>query len=285
MTATPQTDSAEMARFEFGENWRRFAQDLGPERIEAAEASLAEWLGPTAIDGRTFLDIGAGRGLFSLAATLMGARRVHSIDYDPTSVATTESLRDRFGSHNGWIVERGSALDSDYMESLGQWDIVYAWGVLHHTGDMWRAMDLACARAKPGGLLFISIYNDQNRLSRLWMRVKRLYNILPRPLRAPYAVVVMLPMEMKSLTRHALRLQPQEYFRLWRRTGDYQRGMDRWRDLLDWVGGYPFEVATPEQVFEFCASRGFELRRLETCRGSHGCNQFVFELPIGVSGS
>jgi 2-polyprenyl-6-hydroxyphenyl methylase/3-demethylubiquinone-9 3-methyltransferase len=57
--------------------------------------------------------------------------------------------------------------------------------------------------------------------------------------------------------------------------------MDRWHDFLDWVGGYPFEVATPEQVFEFCAARGFELRKLATAGGSHGCNEFVFELPPG----
>ena len=55
-----------------------------------------------------------------------------------------------------------------------------------------------------------------------------------------------------------------------------ERGMNRWRDVVDWVGGFPFEVASPERVFDFYRARGFELERLITCRGGHGCNSFVF---------
>jgi hypothetical protein len=53
--------------------------------------------------------------------------------------------------------------------------------------------------------------------------------------------------------------------------------MSRWHDLIDWVGGYPFEVASPEQIFDFCRERGLSLKRLKTCGGGSGCNQFVFE--------
>lgn len=264
-------------RFGFGENWRRFSKGLAQDQIEAARRSVAEMLGTASLQGRSFLDVGSGSGLFSLAAVSLGANRVHSFDYDPESVATTAELRQRFAPNANWTVEQASALDTEYMESLRSWDIVYSWGVLHHTGAMWTAFANTADRVAMGGRLFVSIYNDQGWRSSLWGRIKRVYNALPHGLRAPYAVLVMLPVELKMLAVRALRGQPQEYFRLWRDKGD--SGMDRWHDLLDWAGGYPFEVATPQQVVDFCSRRGFELHSLATVGRSHGCNQFVFARP------
>jgi SAM-dependent methyltransferase len=267
----------EQPRFEFGENWSRFAEEVGPGRVEAAQESLAKMLGPDSLRGKAFLDIGSGSGLFSLSATRLGAAKVHSIDFDPASVATTQSLKDRFAPDAEWTIEQGSVLDADHMESLGSWDVVYSWGVLHHTGDMWAAMSMTCDRVAPGGSLFISIYNDQGRMSGIWARVKRLYNRLPAPLRIPYAVLVALPLELRAFAGRLVRGRPQDYLRLWRSDRGYERGMSRWHDLIDWVGGYPFEVAAPDEVFAFCTARGFELRRLTTVRGGLGCNEFVFE--------
>ncbi len=279
MPSESQTPESLDDRFRFGENWSRFAATIPPARIAAARDSLREMLGTESLEGSSFLDIGSGSGLFSLSAVEMGADRVHSLDYDPDSVATTADLKSRFAPDSSWTIERASALDDDHMGSLGKWDIVYSWGVLHHTGDMWRGIENACARVGPGGRLFISIYNDQGWVSRFWKRAKRLFNSVPRPLRAPYAVLVMAPMEMKAVLRATLKLRPQEYFREWRTANDRDRGMDRWRDLLDWVGGYPFEVATPDEIFEFCTARGFTLQTIHTVGGGHGCNEFVFERP------
>jgi 2-polyprenyl-6-hydroxyphenyl methylase/3-demethylubiquinone-9 3-methyltransferase len=276
---TPPATDVDQDRFGFGENWSRFAAELPPERIEAAKASLAQMLERDSLDGLTFLDIGSGSGLFSLAASQLGAERVHSLDYDPDSVATTASLRERFAPDAAWGVERASALDAEHMQGLGTWDVVYSWGVLHHTGDMWTAIANAVERVAPGGQLFISIYNDQGGTSRVWTQIKRRYNRLPAPLRTPYAVAVMAPSELASLGRLTLRGRPGEYFRGWRDRGDDGRGMSRWHDLIDWVGGYPFEVATPEAIIDFCLARGFKLRRLHTVGGGLGCNEFVFELP------
>jgi 2-polyprenyl-3-methyl-5-hydroxy-6-metoxy-1,4-benzoquinol methylase len=270
-------------RFGFGENWSRFAAELPPARIETAKASLTEMLGRDDLEGASFLDVGSGSGLFSLSAALIGAERVHSLDYDPDSVATTASLRSRFAPDARWEVEQASALDSAHMEALGTWDIVYSWGVLHHTGDMWTAMQNTCARVAPGGRLFISIYNDQGTTSRIWTAVKRLYNRLPQALRTPYAVLVMAPQELGILARKTLRGRPAEYFREWRSRGEYDRGMSRWHDLIDWVGGYPFEVATPEEIIDFCMARGFRLHKLRTVGGGLGCNEFVFERAESVS--
>lgn len=262
-------------RFAFGDNWRRFAGVVDDERIAEAERSLRELLGTDALEGRSFLDIGSGSGLFSLAARRLGAERVHSFDFDPASVETTRALRrSHLPEDDRWTVDAGSVLDEDFMASLGRWDVVYAWGVLHHTGDMWRAIELTAAAVEEGGRLFISIYNDQGAQSDWWRRVKRTYNRLPAPLRPLFTVLVMGPRELGSFGKRALRGEPGAYLRSWTQYRR-ERGMSRWHDLIDWIGGYPFEVAKPEQVFDFLRQRGFKLERLVTCGGRIGCNQYV----------
>src|SRR3954453_10925637 len=137
-------------RFEFGENWARFLAVVDESRIVEAERSLREMLGVERLDGRSFLDIGSGSGLFSLAAVRLGAERVHSFDFDPSSVGCTLELRRRYGADADWAVEQGSALDTAYLARLGTFDVVYSWGVLHHTGDMWRALGNVARLVAPG---------------------------------------------------------------------------------------------------------------------------------------
>lgn len=259
-------------RFAFGANWAAFLARLDDERIAEAQRSLAAMLGLSDLAGKRFLDAGSGSGLFSLAAQKLGAR-VHSFDFDPDSVACTRLLRDRSGSSEGeWKVEEASVLDDAFMNAIAPCEVVYSWGVLHHTGAMWHAIENAAGRVAAGGQLFIAIYNDQGRASRWWLRTKQAYNRLPRALRW----LVLWPSALRLWGPTTLRdLFAGQPGRTWR-AKKLDRGMDPWRDVVDWVGGLPFEVAKPEEIFDFLRSRGFALERLTTCAGGHGCNQYVF---------
>lgn len=264
-------------RFAFGENWSRFLELLDGSRVQRAEESLRMMLGMQELRGRSFLDIGSGSGLFSLAARKLGAT-VYSFDFDPKSVACAQELKRRyFADDPSWTIEQGSVLDQNFIDRLrsqsGGFDIVYSWGVLHHTGNMWDACARAAQLVRPGGTLFIALYNDQGLMSHVWRSVKRAYCSLPTGLKwlvlFPAAAYMWLPIFVRDLF-----IRGNPFWAL--KNYSSLRGMSAWRDVVDWVGGLPFEVARPEEVLSFYRERSFELVKLVTQRGNHGCCEYVF---------
>ena len=268
-------------RFAFGRNWQAFLSVLDEERIAAAQAALRQLLGMESLEGLRFLDIGCGSGLSSLAARRLGAR-VHSFDYDQQSVACTKTLRQHyFPDDAGWTVEQGSALDQGYLAGLGQADVVYSWGVLHHTGALWQAVENVLPRVASGGILALAIYNFQGPATRVWTAVKRLYASSPKPAQVLIAALVCGHFEWWHMVDRVIHLKTPLPCADWKAYRS-QRGMSRWHDYVDWAGGYPFETSTPDELFRFVHSRGFELVRMKTLRGGLGCNEFTFVKKPGA---
>jgi len=257
-------------RFEFGANWARFLDVLDDERISQAEKSLKEMLGVEDLEGMRFLDVGSGSGLLSLAARRLGAK-VYSFDYDPESVACTQELkRLYFPDDSAWSVEKASVLDRDYLAGLGQFDVVYSWGVLHHTGAMWQALENVVPLVAGGGRLYIAIYNDQGWKSRFWWWIKYSYSRFPKPLKSSFAYAVGVTAIVLNISKYTLKLKPMVAIRPLVQYG-HKRGMSMFHDMVDWVGGFPYEVASFATLNSFFKARGFELLsgREATSLGNH----------------
>ncbi len=264
--------AAQTVIFRFGKNWQRFLKTLDQNRITEAQRSLNGALQIEDFSGKSFLDIGSGSGLFSLAARRLGAH-VHSFDYDPQSVDCTKELRRRYFADDGnWTIEEGSVLDARYVQSLGEFDIVYSWGVLHHTGAMWEALTNAMIPVRKGGILYIAIYNDQGVKSRGWRRIKRYYcsNTIGRIL----IILVFAPLFCLA----GIAVDTFNKRNPIRRYTEYNRcrGMSVWTDWLDWLGGYPFEVASPDEVIDYCKDKGLKLVTVKTCGKKMGNNEYIF---------
>lgn len=257
------------SRFEFGANWASFLMNLSDKQIEASKNELKQWFACESLEGKAFLDIGSGSGIHSLAAKMLGAT-VYSFDYDDQSVSCAKVLKERyFKNDENWTIEQGSALDRKYLESLGKFDIVYSWGVLHHTGDMWKALENAAIPLKDNGELFVAIYNTQV-TSGAWTNIKKTYVSSPK--------FVKKIMTWFYLAYFSIGLLLADLIRARNPSTRYQgeRGMKFYFDVVDWIGGYPFETAKPEEIFDFYHSKGFTLKKLKTVAGKMGCNEFLF---------
>jgi 2-polyprenyl-6-hydroxyphenyl methylase/3-demethylubiquinone-9 3-methyltransferase len=263
------------SHFAFGENWSDFAARLGEAQIARAVESLARLLPPEELAGRSFLDIGSGSGLSSLAALRLGAGRVLALDIDPDSVATTSRVLAAHAPGADWTARAANILDVSPAE-LGRFDVVHSWGVLHHTGDMWRAVERAAALVAPGGLLALALYRKTPACG-AWREAKRLYSAAPAWAQAPARWLFSGALLAGVAVRGA---DPVRYVREYRE----QRGMSFRHDVHDWLGGYPYESAAPDEVLARAERLGLTNRRsflIAQSRGlfGSGCDEFVFGRP------
>lgn len=160
----------------------------------------------------------------------------------------------------------GSILDSVFVEQLGTFDIVLSWGVLHHTGDLWTAVQNAASVVGPGGLLWIALYR-KGRKSAASLRLKRRYNRTPNILKPAFRAAYLAPKVAKMvLTRDLSRI----------RRYHEERGMSYWRDVEDWLGGLPYEVASPDEVHAAVRPLGFVLERMQVGEGDGGNDVYLY---------
>ncbi|MCH8115280.1 MAG: class I SAM-dependent methyltransferase [Chloroflexi bacterium] len=255
-------------RFKFGKNWQNFIGSIEEWQRRDARTALSGLLDIESLEHESFLDAGCGSGIVSLAARELGAERIHSFDYDNDSVEATRTLVSESKSGSEWTVEQGSLTDEQYLAGLGQFDTVYSWGVIHHTGAMWQVANTLPSLVKPGGRLVVAIYNDQGFVSSIWRVIKRIY------VKSPSPVQFFMAASYFTLTTAARTGKNLVTLRNFRRSRP--RGMSAWHDAVDWVGGYPFEVASRGTVIDFFESRGFIIENVIGVGKRQGCNQFVF---------
>lgn len=250
----------EIVSFSFGENWLDFIKDFNEEKYQEAKQSMIDMLGP-GLAGKTFIDIGCGSGVFSLAAVELGAKLVLSIDTDPKSVLACEKVKQRNDVEN-WKVIQASILDRNFLKEIGKFDIVYSWGVLHHTGNMWGAIDNASNLVNKSGLFAIAIYN-RTLTSSFWLRFKRVYNL------QKFDFIKKLMVLLVFIPRFLIRVLELK------NPARVERGMSLYYDAIDWAGGLPYEYGSFEEVASYVQKKGFELIKARRTKRT-GCNEFVF---------
>ncbi len=261
--------------FEFGANWRNFLDTVDSVSVGQAIKSLETMIPKVQLGSMNFLDVGSGSGLSSLAALRLGAK-VTSFDSDPESVNCTVELKERYSRDNtNWAVLHGSILDKEFISKLGKFDFVYSWGVVHHTGNMWAAVENVKSLVADGGFLYLAIYNDQGFTTKIWRAIKRLYILSPSLLRKLILVTLYVRLWGPTTIKDFLKGRP---FHTWKNYRS-RRGMSAHYDVIDWVGGYPFETASPDQIVD-TVGEGFCLVKIKTCGSGHGCNEFVFRKVI-----
>lgn len=274
---TSKDSDKEDMRFGFGANWADYVEkNFSDERVEISQRHLLSFLKLDDLKGKTFLDIGCGSGLHSVAAWRAGATQVVSFDYDHNSVATTKKLHELSGSPKNWLVMQGSVLDEQFMETLPKSDIVYSWGVLHHTGSMWQAIENAARCLHETSVFYIALYSKDVYVdppAEYWLKVKREYN-LANPLKKLwmdwcYAWDATIKPALRNRKNPLVGMR--EYKKL--------RGMSYWHDIRDWLGGYPMEFAGNKETEVFGRERlGLELIHVKAGEGN---TEYLFR-PMGT---
>jgi SAM-dependent methyltransferase len=257
-------DSEKNRAFNFGANWQRFSQgSLDSLKFEEAFNSLDQLIGHEKIKGSSFLDIGCGSGIFAIAVSLAGAGKVIGIDISRESIAASISNKERFANQNIIDFFHKSIFDDGILQ-LGKFDIVYSWGVLHHTGDMWRAIDIASQLVSPNSLFVIAIYN-KHWSCKAWKAIKWSYNTVPAIIQRLMIWIFFIIIAMAKLI--VTRKNPFK---------KQKRGMSFYYDVIDWVGGYPYEYADKDEVINYVERLGFKCIKFVKPTVPTGCNEFVF---------
>ncbi len=252
-------------RFDFGLNWKDYSDNAFNEaRFEDAKSSLRALFDRESFEDLSFLDVGCGSGIFSIAAHQLGAKPVCGIDISHYSIETCNKNSKILGPAKSLpTFQQADVLDASKMAQIGQYDLVYAWGSLHHTGSLWTALEEVTRHVKQAGTLALAVYH-KHWTSPVWLVIKKFYNRAPK-----WAQRIMIFFFYPVLFGAKFAITGKNPLKM-------RRGMDFYYDVVDWIGGYPYEYALPQEIIDFLHARGFQLRALYPAAVPTGNNEFVF---------
>lgn len=261
------------SHFKFGENWSSYSDLINEDRIRSSVEGLQKLLGDNGVLEKRFLDIGCGSGLHSFAALLLGAKEIVATDLDSDSVKTTEKVLAKHGAGKPYRVMRISVFDlPDQLKP--DFDVVYSWGVLHHTGAMVEAISRAAAMVVPNGLFVFALYRKTPYCG-LWRAEKKWYSKASlRQQEIARTIYILFFRLGLCLTGRSFKRYVAEYKKM--------RGMEFLHDVHDWLGGYPYESISPPEVDRLLREHGFALVRRFTRPGltavlGSGCDEYVYQ--------
>ncbi len=263
----------------FGDIFSKFYNDPSVGfHIDEAKKSLEPFLLGDDLSGKTFLDAGCGGGLFSVAAHRLNASAITSFDNDSKMLSFCSEIKSREGFEAHWQILEGSILDLQFVKSLGSFDYVYCWGVVHHTGDMWKAIENIISVVKSGGCIYLGVYNnasafgfwDDRRFgsSKFWYRVKKMIYLSPKFIKKAALLISLFFYRLVSATDSM--------------TGGYkfknfhERGMTGSVAIQDWLFGFPYEFASVDEVVNYMIGQGFRLERIDSNIGLR-TNHYLFQ--------
>jgi len=252
-------------KFSFGKNWQNFNKNITNKNINNSIKYFKNFTKFVNLKNKTFIDVGCGSGINSLLAIKLNAKKVLSIDIDENSVSACKLLRKKYKiSNKNWIIKQVSILDTSKIKKLGKFDFIYSWGVLHHTGDMNKAFDNLFLLAKKKSYIYVSIYNKYL-TSNTWKIIKYFYassnNFIKKIMEKIYITIYYIGL---NLNKYSIK----EY----KKSFVLKRGMSFRHDIIDWLGGYPYEYLSFEDLSAIFFKKGYSILSFKKSNGV-GCNE------------
>lgn len=152
----------------FSYQWKqRTPQYFGAEALAGTERSLRKLhITPELVKDRVVLDAGCGMGRFSEVLSRWGAQCV-AVDLSEAIDVAHSHFHDR----NNILFLQADVTNLPFPP--GTFDVILAWGVLHHTASTERAFKAVARHLKPGGTMGIFVYGKNKGVRRRMINLYR----------------------------------------------------------------------------------------------------------------
>ncbi len=229
----------------YKDHWTKY-----PLELQGALKHIQE-LFPEGVKCKRVLDGGSGSGMISVAFAVMGAD-VTGVDVTPKCVENGCKNADLFGVQCRFLKRNLLSLDL-----CGEtFDIIYNWGVLHHTQDARKSFTNLAKHLKPGGEMIVAVYL-KTVLSGFWNFLRIFYQESPQVFKTLF------------LNTGSIFLNGVDYFNnlFFNKERYMMRGTNNKEILNDWFGVPYRTFHTYEEVFEWFRENGLEYQLVNSATG------------------